>query len=233
MDVNRLLRSAPVKQEFGPTLPQLLAPRIDSLPRIAGRIAAVLAVLVVAGAVLFALRNHDPVYSHPGPPALRFSTSYSRVMTREPTPPGALVLLEQRSKSGILLASFEISTLHLPPYSGEISGLLPVIAINFIRRLMASNPTVMVQTEGRTRINFVPGYTFTYQRTSNGTVYWGRYVFITRDLTGDRQGLLISLLTDLPPLRAAAKAAAVTPVTPDTVGVVGVLFEPLERLRFG
>src|SRR6202011_2595746 len=79
MDVNRLLRSAPVKQEFGPTLPQLLAPRIDSLPRIAGRIAAVLAVLVVGAAVLVALRNRDPVYTHPGPAATRFSTSYSRV----------------------------------------------------------------------------------------------------------------------------------------------------------
>src|ERR1700676_474170 len=174
MDVGRRLRWPPVKPEFGPTLPQLLAPRIDSLPRIAGRIAAVLAVLVVAAAVLFALRNHDPVYSHSGPAATRFSTSYSRVMTLEPTPPGALVLLEQRSKSGSLLASFEIKTLHLPRYSGEMSGLLPVMAINFMPRLVASDPTVLVQTEGRTRINFVPGYTFTYQRTINGTVYWGR-----------------------------------------------------------
>jgi hypothetical protein len=107
-----------------------------------------------------------------------------------------------------------------------------VIAINFIQRLTASDPTVSVQSQGRTRINFVPGYTFTYQRTINGTVYWGRYVFITPHLTGDREGLLISMLTDLPPLRAAAKAAAVSPVTPDTVGVVGVLFEPFERLRF-
>ena len=111
--------------------------------------------------------------------------------------------------------------------------MLPVIAINFIQRLTASDPTVSVQSQGRTRINFVPGYTFTYQRTINGTVYWGRYVFITPHLTGDREGLLISMLTDIPPLTAAAKAAAVSPVTPDTVGVVGVLFEPYERLRFG
>ena len=232
MDLNRLLRSAPVKAEFEPTLPQLLAPRIDSLPRIALRIAGVLVVLVVAAIVLIALRNRDPVYSHRGLPAT-FSTSYSRAMTREPTPPGGLLLLEQRSKSGFLLASFQISTLHLPAYHGEISGLLPVIAINFIHRLTAGDPTVSVQSQGRTRINFVPGYTFTYQRTINGSVYWGRYVFITPHLTGDREGLLISMLTDLAPLRAAAKAAAVTPVTPDTVGVVGVLFDPFERLRFG
>jgi hypothetical protein len=232
VDLNRLLRSAPVKAEFEPTLPQLLAPRIDSLPRIALRVAGVLVLLVIAAIVLIALRNRDPVYSHRGLPAT-FSTSYSRAMTLEPTPRGTLLLLQQKSKSGILLASFEITTLHLPRYSGEISGLLPVIAINFIHRLTASDPTVLVQTQGRTRINFVPGYTFTYQRTINGTVYWGRYVFITPHLTGDREGLLISMLTDLAPLKAAAKAAAVTPVTPDTVGVVGVLFEPYERLRFG
>jgi hypothetical protein len=232
VDLNRLLRSAPVKAEFEPTLPQLLAPRIDSLPRIALRVAGVLVVLVVAAVVLIALRNRDPVYSHRGPPAT-FSTSYSRAMTLEPTPPGALMLLEQRSKSGFLLAWFEITTLHLPAYNGEVSGLLPVVAINFRHRLMASDPTVIPQSEGRTRINFVPGYTFTYQRTINRTVYWGRYVFITPHLTGDREGLLISMLTDIPPLTAAAKAAAVSPVTPDTVGVVGVLFEPYERLRFG
>jgi hypothetical protein len=237
VDLNRLLRSAPVKAEFEPTLPQLLAPRIDSLPRIALRVAGALVLLVVAAVVLIALRNRDPVYSHKGLPAT-FSTSYSRAMTLEPTRPPTLLLLEQRSKSGFLLASFQISTLHLPAYPCkappcEISGLLPVIAINFRNRLMASDPTVIPQSEGRTRINFVPGYTFTYQRTINRTTYWGRYVFITPHLTGDRQGLLISMLTDLPPLKAAAKAAAVSPVTPDTVGVVGVLFEPFERLRFG
>ena len=41
---------------------------------------------------------------------------------REPTPRGALLLLEQRSSVG-LEASFEITTLHLPRYRGQISGL--------------------------------------------------------------------------------------------------------------
>jgi hypothetical protein len=227
MDVQRLLRSAPVKPEFAPTMPQLLAPRVDSLPRIAGRIGAALTVLVVAAIVLIALRSRDPVYSHKGLPAT-FSTSYSRAMTREPVSPGTLLLLRQNSSVG-LEASFEITTLHLPRYGGEVSGLLPIVAINMIDRLMAGDPTFVLWSHGRTRINFVPGYTFTYQRTIGGRVFWGRDVLITPHLTNDREGLLISMVTDPAPL----KAAAVKPVTPNSVASVGVLFEPLERLRFG
>jgi hypothetical protein len=227
VDVRRLLRWAPVKPEFGPTLPQLLGPRIDGLPRIARRIGALVALLVVGVIVVIALRSREPVYSHTGPPA-KFSTIYPRSMTLEPTPPGAVMLLEQHSSVG-LEASFEIATLHLPSYRGEISGLLPVLAINLIHRLMAGDPTFKLQSHGRTRVNFVPGYTFSFQRTIHGMVYWGRYVLITPHLTGDREGLLISMLTDPTPL----KLVAVKPVTPDSVASAGVLFEPLERLRFG
>lgn len=225
MDVGRLLRWAPVKPEFEPTLPQLLAPRIDSLPRIAGRIGAVLTALVIGLLVVIALRSRDNVYSYPGPPA--FSTSYSHALTREPTPPGAIVLLDQHSSAG-LEASFEVKLLALPRYGGEISGLLPIVAINFIHHLMASDPTFQLHSQGRTRINFVPGYTFTYKEVRNGMTYWGRYVFITPHLTKDRQALLISMLTDPIPL----KAVALKPVTPDSVASAGVLFDPLERLRF-
>lgn len=225
MDVNKLLRTAPVKEEFAPTLPQLLAPRIDSLPRIVLRIIAAGALLVAVAVILLALRLRDPVFSYAGPPA--FSTSYPRAMTKERTPPGALLLLEQHSSIG-LEASLEITPLRLPGYRGEISGQLPVIASNMIARLQASDPTFVPWSRGRTRINLVPGYSFTYQRTIDGRVYWGRYVLITRNISGDRNGILISMLTDPTPLITAATK----PVTPDSVGSVGVLFEPFERLRF-
>ena len=225
MDLNKLLRTAPVKEEFAPTLPQLLAPRIDSLPRIVLRIIAAGAVVVAAAVILLALRLRDPVFSASGPAG--FSTSYSRAMTKERPPHGALLLLEQHSSIG-LEASFEITPLALPSYHGEISGQLPVIASNMIARLQASDPTFAPWSRGRTRINLVPGYGFTYQRTINGRVYWGRYVLITPHISGDRHGILISMLTDPTPLFTTATR----PVTPDSVGSVGVLFEPFERLRF-
>ena len=79
MDVNKLLRTAPVKEEFAPTLPQLLAPRIDSLPRIVLRIIAAARSWSRSAVILLALRLRDPVFSYAGPPA--FSTSYPRAMT--------------------------------------------------------------------------------------------------------------------------------------------------------
>jgi hypothetical protein len=228
VDVRQLLRSPPVKPQFGPTLPDLLAPRIDSLPRIVARILAALVVVVVVVVVMIVVRLHDPVYSYAGPPAsLKFNTSYSRAMTREPVRRPTLLALRQNSSVG-LAASFEIATLRLPRYSGEISGLLPVIATNLIRHLTAADPSFVLWSQGRTRINLVPGYTFTFQRTIGGRPYWGRYVLLTPDISGDREALEISMLTD-PALLAVAKP----PITPDSVASVGVLFEPLERLRFG
>jgi hypothetical protein len=229
VDVKKLLSTAPVKGEFAPTLPQLLAPRIDSLPRIVLRITTVVALLVAVAVILVAVRLRDPVFSYPGHPwPVTFSTTYSRSMVKEPTPSGALLLLEQHSSIG-LEASFEVSPLTLPPYSGQISGELPIIASNMIAQMQRSDPTFVPYSRGRTRINFVPGYTFTYQRTIDGRHYWGRYVLITPNISGDRRGLLISMLTDPTPLLPIATK----PVTPDSIGSVGVLFEPLERLHIG
>jgi hypothetical protein len=103
-----------------------------------------------------------------------------------------------------------------------------VVASGMIARMQAANPTFKAYSRGRTRINLVPGYSFTYQVTIGGRPYWGRDVLITPHLSGDRNGILISMLTDPAPLIASATQ----PVTPDSVGSVGVLFEPFERLRF-
>ncbi|HEY1777265.1 MAG TPA: hypothetical protein VGG41_13990 [Solirubrobacteraceae bacterium] len=226
MDVGKLLKTAPVKTKFAPSLPEVLAPRIDSLPRTALRVIAVAAVIVAAAVILLAVRLRDPVFSYSGTPA--FSTSYTRAMAKQPTgTDGSILSLVQRSSAG-LEASFQISSLRVPRYQGEISGLLPVMASAMIARMQAANASFVPWSRGRTRINFVPGYAFSYQETIDGRPYWGRDVLITPHIRGDRRGLLITLLTSPTPLIAKAT----TPVTPDSVGSVGVLFDPLERLRF-
>ena len=227
MDVGKLLRTAPVKPEYAPTLPQLLAPRVDSLPRIVLRVVAVGAIVVAVAAILLAVRLRNPVFSYTGTPA--FATSYSRAMTRLPVPAnGPLLLsLEQRTSAGIE-SSFQIRLLSVPRYRGEISGQLPVLASRMIATMSAADPTFLPYSRGRTRINLVPGYSFTFQRTIGGRVYWGRDVLITPHLSGDRTGLLMSMLTLPGPL----VNTATKPVTPDDVGSVGALFDPFERLRF-
>jgi hypothetical protein len=226
MDLGKLLKTAPVKGEFAPTLPQLLAPRIDSLPRIVLRILAVAAVIVAAAVILLAVRLRDPVFSYAGTPS--FSTSYTRALTKEPTAAHGPILSLRQSSSVGLEASLQITTLRLPRYRGEISGLLPVVASAMIARMAAANPTFLAWSRGRSRINLVPGYSFTFQEKIDGRPYWGRDVLITPDISGDRTGLLISMLTDPAPLIDTATK----PVTPDDVGSVGVLFDPFERLRF-
>jgi hypothetical protein len=225
MDLRQRLRSPPVRAQYGPTLPQLLGPRIDSLPRIAARLLGAVGVIVVIALVLLALRLRDPTFSSSVAP--RFTTSYPRSMTLERAPRGVTLLLRQNSSVG-LAASFEIRPLLLPRYSGEISGLLPVIAAKLIRQLAAADPTFVLWSQGRTRINLVPGYAFTFAQKIGGRPYWGRDVLLTPHLSGDRRGLLMSMLTD-----PALLSSATPPITPDSVGSVGVLFEPLERLRFG
>ena len=96
-----------------------------------------------------------------------------------------------------------------------------------IRHLQSSDASFVLWSQGRTRINLVPGYTFTFQQTIDGRPYWGRYVLLTPHISGDREGLLITMLTD-----PALLKGATAPVTPDSVASVGVLFDPLERLRF-
>jgi hypothetical protein len=227
VDLERLLlRAAPVQRRFGPSLPQLLAPRIDRLPAIARRVGLVAVVVLVAAIVAFTLNDHNPAFSQRSPVALRLT--YPRSMTREPTPRGVLLALEQRDGSQ-LVGSFEISALTLPAYWGEISGLLPVVAANYERKLAAQiGPTFVPWSLGRTRLMGTPAFTFTYKRMIDGQTYFGRVTFITHDLHGDRHGLTISLLTLPSTLDAITDPA---PPTPDAVGTGGELADPYGSLH--
>jgi hypothetical protein len=230
VDLGRLMvRSAPVQRRFGPSLPALLAPRIGRLPVFARRVGLLIVVALVAAIIARELRGGYPTFSRRSPVA--FHLTYPTSLTREPTPRGALLELELHNGSQ-LLDSYEISPLALPAYSGEISGLLPVIAANYERKLAAQiGPTFVPWSLGRTRIIHTPGFTFTYERTIDGQTYFGRVTFITVDLSGDRHGLMISLLT-LP--KTLAPLTDPAPPDPDDVGTAGgVLADPYAGLHIG
>lgn len=223
-----MVRAAPVQRRFGPSLPQLLAPRIDRLPAIARRVGLVVIVALVAAIVAYALRSHYPSFSQRAPVA--FHLTYPPTLTREPTPHGALLALELHNGSQ-LVDSMEISPLSLPAYGGEISGLLPIVAANYERALAARiGPTFVPWSLGRTRILSTPAFTFTYKRMIGGHTYFGRVTFITERLSGDRHGLIISLLTLPKTLDAVTDPA---PPTPDAVGTGGALADPYAGLHMG
>jgi hypothetical protein len=225
--VERLKRTAPVQERYGPSLPELLAPRIDRLPAIARRVA--LGVVVVVAVVLVAvfLRTRDATFTHRGAPA-NFTVSWPHSITRQPTPPGALLFLKQTDASG-LVASFKVTPLHLPSYSGEISGLLPVIAINYERRLEQRYGALFTPWSlGRTRIINTAAFAFSYKLLVGSVTYFGRVVFITPHLQGDRSGLILSMLQLPHTLKQATAPAA---PTPDAVGAGGSIQNPLQHLR--
>jgi hypothetical protein len=230
MDIRRLLKTAPVQERFGPSLPQLIVPRIDRLPVIARAVGAVVVLVLVVAAVIVTLvpRSSRSAFTHRGPPAT-FKVTWRSDLTHEPTPPGALLLLDQHDASG-LVASFEVTPLRLPRYSGEVSGLLPVVAINYEYALEQRYGQAVFTpwSLGRTRIVNTPAFTFSYSRIIHGVTYFGRFVFITPDLSGDRSGLLLSLLQ-----RADSLAVGVSlrQPTPDFVGTRHPLQEPLVHLR--
>jgi hypothetical protein len=228
MDViEQLKRTAPVQERYGPSLPALIAPRLDRLPAIARRVGLVAAVVVAVVLVAVFLRTRDATFTHTGPPA-NFSVSWPHSMKREPTPPGALLLLKQTNSAG-LVASFEVTPLRLPHYFGEISGLLPIVAINYESRLEARYGALFVPWSlGRSRIINTAAFTFTYKLLVNGATYYGRVVFITPHLSGDRSGLILSMLQLPTTLKQATAPAA---PTPDAVGAGGSLQEPLQHLR--
>jgi hypothetical protein len=228
MDIESLLKTAPVEERFEPTLPQLIVPRIDRVPTIARRIGLAVLILIAAVIVALLLRGGKAAFTHKGPPAT-FKVTWTPALTRQPNPPGALLLLAQHDARG-LVASFEVTPLALPRYAGEVSGLLPVVAINYEHRLeQRYGPVVFTPGSlGRTRIINTPAFTFSYSRVIHGVTYFGRFVFITPALSGDRSGLLLSLLQ-----RDDSLAAGTAPAepTPDAVGTRAPLQEPLVHLR--
>jgi len=228
VNVQRLLKSAPVQERFGPSLPQLIAPRIDRLPAVARAVGAVVLLVVVAVIVALVLRGGKASFTHSGAPAT-FKVTWTPELTHEPAPPGALLLRDQHDAHG-LVESFEVTPLRLPRYSGEISGLLPVIAINYEHALERRYGAGVFTpwSLSRTRIINTPAFAFTYSRVIGGVTYFGRIVFITPALTGGRSGLMLSLLQRPDSLDATTAPAE---PTPDAVGTGPPLQEPLVHLR--
>ena len=124
VDLERAERAAaPVQERFGPSLPQLIAPRIDRLPAIARRVGGrdraggrrgdhrrwccATATRCSPGRAAGAFTHELPALADARADAAR----RARCCSSSATPAGSV-------------ASFEVTPLRLPRYAGEISGLL-------------------------------------------------------------------------------------------------------------
>jgi hypothetical protein len=218
------MRAPSVKPQYGPTLYELLLPRWRTASAgVRGLLGLVLAV-VVAGAVAVAIvLPRSTTYVHRGKP-VAFNLSYPAPLKPAAAPTGAYLRLEARTSSGRLREWFEVDPLTLGPYSGEISGQLPVFATNYIAGLARRVPDFELETETKTRVNLVVGYTLTYSGKFDGQVMYGRVVLLVGGLTGVRDGVILNM---------GIRPSASLDYSPDQVGSADILEKPFRSFRFG
>jgi hypothetical protein len=208
------MATIPLKPQYGPTLGTLLAPRWHAAPRAVRILARAVGIGLVVLAIAATLTLWPATYSHGG--AAPFHFSY-RGLYRTPPEPGQYVRIDRRA-AGRLEDSFAVSPLRLPPYSGGLSGELPVYASSYIDRLSRKFSGFVLRGEGKTRVNTVPAYNIFYTATVEGREMYGRDVLLLPERQEVRDGVTLEMLT-LP-------GAAVT--SPLEVATGGVLERPVE-----
>jgi hypothetical protein len=215
------MASIPLKPEYGPTLGRMLAPRWREASW------AVRAIVLAAGVGLVALllgtglTLENARYSHGGPVPFRFSY---RDLYRTAPGPGEYVRV-RKPRQGTLQGSFAVGPLELPPYSGSLSGELPIYAFAYIARLRSRYSGFLLRGEGKTVVSKQLAYAISYTARIGGRTMYGRDVLMFPAGPKVRAGLRIAMLS------SPTANAQVT--SPSLVGTKGVLELPLESLRFG
>jgi hypothetical protein len=214
--------AVPMKPGYGPTLGRLLSPRWRAASRPAR--AAVIASAIVLSALVVgvALTLENATFSHEG--SVPFSFAYRSLWKVAPDP-GGYVKVQRRRANGILEDSYAVEPLSLPPYSGELSGELPLYASDHIRLLARRDPDFVLRGEGKTRVNGVPAYHVLYTATVEGHTMYGRDVLLLPERVGAREGVEIVMLTS-----PTANSQVDSPLE---VASTGVLLRPLKTFSFG
>lgn len=208
-----------MKAEYGPTLPQLLAPR--PLPvRIAAAVIAV-TLVIAAALIVLASRPDETAVLIRKPVTLNFiyGPQWSPVQRA-----GTLVALRHESASGLFLDAYALRDLMLPRYRGSASGMLPVYADAYVRTLPRRYPGFELVGEGRQRLNNAIGYGVTFRaRTGTRRLYVRHYLLVEEEPDGRRRGVVLEI---------ESTPAAGTP-NADEIGNHGALKTPLRSFRFG
>lgn len=216
-----------VRPEYGPTLPELVAPRIAGVPRRTRVVVAIAAVAVVAAAVAaLVLRGADPVEVVVREP-VAFTLVFDEAALQRVAPPaGAELALRERGDRAP--QRLRVEPLELPAYRGDPSAAVLGISAQAIDRLRREVPGFVLRSEGRFRLNeATSGYAISFQGRDGGKVRYGKQVLAYPDpAEGDpmpREALRVTLLLDRSPANPNV----------DSVGVNGPLKRPLRSIRFG
>ena len=215
-----------VRPEFGPSLPELLAPRVRALPRLVqAALAAVVLLIVLAAALVLFRKEEDanrqtvvvrsPIeYNLVVAPPLARVAPRGRETLRLETPAG--------TKAPML---YTVTPYRLPPYHGDSTGILTFESANMIARMRRTIPGFVWRGDGRVNYNRQPGYEILYQANIGGrTTYGRRTVLVPGGDAPPKEGLDITM--------QAARSAAIPRV--DAIGAAnGPLKTAIRSLRFG
>jgi hypothetical protein len=180
--------STQVKPEFGPTLPEILGPRLRALSR-GGRIAVGVAAGVMALGLVWLLFLRDDGRT---PLVVRGEVPFNLLYDED-----KLVRAEPQAGEDLRLEtlasdpdpeSFTVRAVRLPAYQGDASGILPAYATALIEQMRAADPNFILRSEGRARVNSQPGYQIQFQTKQGGRTAYGRRALLFPDEPGAREG---------------------------------------------
>ena len=240
-------RSEARQPDYGPSLPELLRPRLRALAgwqRIVGGLCVALLLAAVAALVI----RHEAAnktYTETAADARKrglepfpFHFDYSRKL-RISKPAGSYVQAERRI-DGTLAARLRVSPFPLRAQSGLVSGFIPIVASGFERQAARTYNHLRLQFEGRARVNEVEGYqfAFTARLIRPGLPprqLFGRTVILPEPFDPSNPG------TPYPPGKSAKRGLliAMLATTLDSVpsatrvGDQGTLRRPFRSFRFG
>ena len=213
-----------VRPEYGPSLPELVGPRLRALPRPlrAGALALAALVVVLALVVLSGGGTKRTSFVHRG--ALPFNLAYPKGVIRVPAQGAELLRLEQR-RGELFLASYTVEPLKLPAYAGQPDGIFPLYAEQLKSQLARRFAHFEAVTpEGRVRINEIStGYSVLFRAKLGKRTLYGRAVMLAPPKVGDRDTDLLLML--------ATPAAGIS--GPEAVGYDGLMTIPYRSFRFG
>jgi hypothetical protein len=211
-----------VRPEFGPTLPELLGPRVRALPRPLVWALAALAAAAVAALAWAVVRPapgretlvvHRPVaFNILAPTGLRRVAPRAGEVLRLETPAGAADP-----------QTYAVRPLRLPAYRGDVSATLTLLSVALVDEMQRTIPGFVWRGDGKARINDSPGYQIVYQARDGARTFYGRRVLLMPGTPAPREGVDLDL--------RSARSPAVPTV--DAVGANGLLKLPLRSFRFG
>jgi hypothetical protein len=232
---------------YGPSLPELVAPRLRALTRWQAAMLALVILALVTLVAALAIRHEASIKSYKqtvadarqrGLTPIPFHFDYSRKLHAS-RPAHEYVQIERRQNE-TLVARFTVSELVLGDQEGLVSGFMPIVATRYEREAAKRYEGFRLQFEGRARVNEVEGYqfAFTSRLVRPGVTarsLFGRVVMLPEPFDPTDPG------EAYPPGRKPTRGLVITMLStsldnvpsPTRVGDEGLLQRPYRSFRFG